>query len=519
MGTGSRARVAEPELDCRDPPDRAAPVGTGAEPVRITPTAAAHFPGIGPTVFLVEAAPEGPRSRRRYSADTIRAIEAAHAQRPDAHDRHGSRHPGPGRGPHHLAAQFGLAILRHGGNAIEGDGFRIVHAPDAEPIAIDACGAAATRATPQWYRSRGFDAIPARGPLAANTVAGAVSGWEAALAIGRRWGGTCPLDRLLDDAIRYAEHGVPVTASQHATTRDKRAELEAVPGFAEQFLPGGVVPAVGDRFVNERLGRTFRRLAQDGLDSFHRGPLADTVAADLARIGSPLTGDDLARHRAQVKRPLALRPGTAYNFPPPTQQWHSVSGSNASSRPCGAVRVHQESTGCAAYHQAGSPVPGLTEPDYPSSQIQLEQPLRHRRRPRRHMDQSRDHVGQVEATIEPIRELRQVTLCILGTSRMGGAAQGILDVAGNRVHPPEFGGLDAGASPADHAPVMLAARGGHALKQANPSQSTRVPASRCCCAQATSPASACAACAMRRCRRCPDGGAASSPSLLSCPVS
>ena len=243
--------------------------------------------------------------------------------------------------PHHLAAQSGLAVLREGGNAIEamvaaaatiavvyphmnaigGDGFWIVHTPGAKPIAIDACGGAAARATPEWYRSRGLDAIPARGPLAANTVAGTVSGWEAALAVGKHWGGTHSLDRLLADAIHYAEHCAPVTASQHVNTLGKRAELEAVPGFAEQFLPGGAVPAPGDRFVNERLGRTLRRLVRDGLDSFYRGPLADAIAADLARVGSPLSGADLARHRAQVKAPLALplRPGTAYNFPPPTQ--------------------------------------------------------------------------------------------------------------------------------------------------------------------------------------------------------
>ena len=243
--------------------------------------------------------------------------------------------------PHHLAAQSGLAVLREGGDAIEamvaaaaaiavvyphmnaigGDGFWLVRAPGDEPMAIDACGAAAMHATPDWYRSRGFDAIPARSPLAANTVAGTVSGWEAAIAISRRWGGTLPLERLLADAVHYAEHGVPVTASQHANTRAKRIDLEAVPGFARQFLPGGAIPAVGDRFVNDRLGQTLRRLARDGLDSFYRGPLAGAIAADLARAGSPLAGDDLARHRAQVKAPLALalRPGTAYNLPPPTQ--------------------------------------------------------------------------------------------------------------------------------------------------------------------------------------------------------
>ena len=243
--------------------------------------------------------------------------------------------------PHHLAAQAGLSILREGGNAIEamvaaaaaiavvyphmnaigGDGFWIVRAPGAEPVAIDACGAAAARATPGWYRSQGFEAIPARGSLAANTVAGTVSGWEAALAIGRDWGGTHSRERLLADAIHYAEHGTPVTASQHANTRGKRAELEDVPGFAEQFLPGGSAPAVGARFVNERLARTLRRLAEDGFDSFYRGPLARTIASDLARVGSPLSGADLERHRAQMKAPLALalRPGTACNFPPPTQ--------------------------------------------------------------------------------------------------------------------------------------------------------------------------------------------------------
>ena len=243
--------------------------------------------------------------------------------------------------PHHLAAQSGLAVLREGGNAIEamvaaaatiavvyphmnaigGDGFWIVHAPGAEPIAIDACGAAAGRATPEWYRSRGFDAIPTRGPLAANTMAGTISGWESALSIVRRWGGALPLDRLLADAIHYAERGVPVTASQHANAIAKRAELEAVPGFARQFLPGGAPPAAGDVFVNERLGRTLRRLARDGLDSFYRGPLARTIAADLAQAGSPIASTDLERHRAEVRPPLSLslRPGTAYNFPPPTQ--------------------------------------------------------------------------------------------------------------------------------------------------------------------------------------------------------
>ena len=42
----------------------------------------------------------------------------------------------------------------------------------------DAEAAAAAQADPAFYRDRGLEGIPARGPLAANTVAGAVSGWR-----------------------------------------------------------------------------------------------------------------------------------------------------------------------------------------------------------------------------------------------------------------------------------------------------------------------------------------------------
>src|SRR5438552_18604336 len=94
--------------------------------------------------------------------------------------------------PHALAAQSAADVLREGGNALEamiaaaatipvvyphmnsigGDAFWLVHVPGDEPRAIDACGAAAGLATIDFYRSRGLQAIPLRGPLAAHTAAG-----------------------------------------------------------------------------------------------------------------------------------------------------------------------------------------------------------------------------------------------------------------------------------------------------------------------------------------------------------
>ena len=243
--------------------------------------------------------------------------------------------------PHALAAQSALAAMREGGNALEamvaaaatiavvyphmnaigGDAFWCVSVPGSPPRSIDACGAAAGSASIDFYRERGLATIPFRGGVAANTVAGTVSGWELALELSASLGGRLPLPRLLADAIGYARDGIPVTRSQSATTRVKCEGLAGQPGFDETFLVDGAAPAVGTRFRNARLGATLERLAHAGLADFYRGDLARSFAKDLAAVGSPLSLADFESHRARWTVPLALAHsrGTVLNVPPPTQ--------------------------------------------------------------------------------------------------------------------------------------------------------------------------------------------------------
>ena len=163
--------------------------------------------------------------------------------------------------PHSLASESALAVLREGGNALEamiaaaatiavvyphmnsigGDSFWVIHSPGKAMGGIDACGAAAGLATKEWYRERGITkTIPFRGPVAANTVAGTISGWGAAHKLSKQGlGGRMPLSRLLADAIHYAESGVPVTHSQSSLTAKKSEELKLIPGFAKTFLVNG----------------------------------------------------------------------------------------------------------------------------------------------------------------------------------------------------------------------------------------------------------------------------------------
>ena len=250
--------------------------------------------------------------------------------------------------PHHLAASSACAVLREGGNAVEamvaaaatiavvyphmnsigGDGFWIISQPGQAPVAIDACGRAAGAASLDFYASRGLKAIPGRGPLAANTVAGAVSGWQEALQHSHKLGGRLPLSRLLQDAIWYAREGAPVTQSQVNFTAKFLPELAHLPGFAGQFLdapesPGQTaqVPGVNTLRRYPALARTLQTLAERGLDDYYRGSIAESVAAEHERLGGPLRLADLQAHQASSAEPLSARVSgaTLFNLRPPTQ--------------------------------------------------------------------------------------------------------------------------------------------------------------------------------------------------------
>lgn len=234
--------------------------------------------------------------------------------------------------PHSLAAESGCAVLREGGNAIEamiaaaatiamvyphmngigGDGFWVVLPPGGKPFAIEACGPAAGLASIGWYKERGLDSIPFRGPNAANTMAGAIGGWKLAL---EQSGGRIPLHRLLAEAIQYGREGFPVTPSQTECTAHKRAELEPQPGFAEAFLgQGGVMR-------RPKLAAVMEQLSAAGLDDFYRGDLAKSMAADLEQLGSPLRLADFEAYRARLVEPATLAHGAGqlFNMTLPTQ--------------------------------------------------------------------------------------------------------------------------------------------------------------------------------------------------------
>ncbi len=251
--------------------------------------------------------------------------------------------------PQHLASQAGLSVLREGGNALEavvataaalgvvyphmtglgGDAFWTIYNPEGfgagfpdNVLCLDACGKSGQAVTPEALALAGHKAVPRRGPWAAITVPGAVSGWQAALDLARAWGGKAlPLPRLLEEAVFYAANGFAVSRGQHEFCVEAAGELLELPDFAAQFMPGGKAPEQGSRLAQPALAETLRRLGREGLDSFYRGKLAARIGTELSRAGSPLTSADFAGQRAEVKVPLRadLSCARVFNQPPPSQ--------------------------------------------------------------------------------------------------------------------------------------------------------------------------------------------------------
>ncbi|MEO0608736.1 MAG: gamma-glutamyltransferase, partial [Pseudomonadota bacterium] len=195
--------------------------------------------------------------------------------------------------------------------------------PEGALFAIDACGAAGENVDLNLYAKADLNTIPFRGPFAAITTAGAVSGWARVLSEAQS---NLSLETLLSAAIGHAENGVAVTESGAALAASKDAELAGNAGYASVFRPAGRPLQAGETLHQPALAQTLKRLVQNGLHDFYSGEIAADLSEDLAAAGSPITASDLATHEAFKTTPLATRACAAdlYNFPPPTQGLSSL---------------------------------------------------------------------------------------------------------------------------------------------------------------------------------------------------
>ncbi len=239
--------------------------------------------------------------------------------------------------PHYLASQAGVDLLKLGGNAVDaaiaanavlqvvyphllglgGDLFLLLYsARDGQVHGLNASGRAPRAATIERYRALGYDVMPEFG-IHTVTVPGCASGWQ--LAADRF--GELGLARSLSPAIAYAEEGFAVGPDLHRALTRVHALPSTHRSWRDNFIPGGVIPAVGSVARAPALGRTLRAIAEHGADVFYRGSVAELIADFFAREGGLITQEDLAAHTSEWVAPLSVAFAglDVYELPPNTQ--------------------------------------------------------------------------------------------------------------------------------------------------------------------------------------------------------
>ncbi|WFE29966.1 gamma-glutamyltransferase [Solwaraspora sp. WMMD791] len=216
-----------------------------------------------------------------------------------------------------LAAAAALTVAYPHQCSAGGDLTALVRTPDGRVRAVLSIGAAAAGIDVAALRAAG-DRMPPGGPFTV-TVPGVVAGWAALAGLG----GQLPLARVLAPAVELAVGGVPVSPGLAAAILRRIDVIRADPGLAALLLDGDGTPLpAGSVLRQPALARSLGTIGADWRD-YYQGELAQTLAAGLAALGSPLTAADLAGHAAEITDPLryaAAGSEVTWSVAPPPSQ-------------------------------------------------------------------------------------------------------------------------------------------------------------------------------------------------------
>lgn len=243
--------------------------------------------------------------------------------------------------PQAEAAFAGARVLESGGNAADalvtaafvqgvvdphrsgagGFGCATICFPARGPaLAIDFHGRAGQRSQPDQWENIFESAAPdgfgyvVQGKVndvgyRAITVPGMVAG---VAEIHRRFG-SLPWRDLVLRAAQYAEDGFLVTPDLaefwirpglhgRVSTRDRLSQTDT--GKSICIKPDGSTYRAGEVFRQPMLAATYRRLAEEGPESFYRGSLAEEIIRDWEHHDALVTRADLANYQPEVRPPL-----------------------------------------------------------------------------------------------------------------------------------------------------------------------------------------------------------------------
>jgi gamma-glutamyltranspeptidase/glutathione hydrolase len=236
------------------------------------------------------------------------------------------------------ATQIGIDVLKAGGNAIDaavataaalgvvepfsagigGGGFMMIYLKDQNRVVtLDGREEAPASATPTMFDDPDHpgQALPFMPNRISNGAAVGVPGtlltWSEALA---RYG-TISLANALKPAIALATDGYEVDATYAQQLSDNQSRFAAFPATQALLFPNGQLPAVGSRIRNPDLAKTYRLIAERGINHFYRGEIGEAIVRTVQKpptvehppfrvIAGGMTMTDLDHYNVRIRTPI-----------------------------------------------------------------------------------------------------------------------------------------------------------------------------------------------------------------------
>lgn len=266
------------------------------------------------------------------------APESASGYRIGLGTRHAEGHMAAAANP--LAAEAGREMLRQGGSAIDAavamqavltlvepqssgiGGGAFIMLWDGQTVrAYDGRETAPAGATEQLLLKADGTPMAFRDAQIGGRSVG-TPGVLRALEMAHKKTGRLPWARLFEPAIRLSEQGFAISPRLHMLIGEDRFIAQS-PDMAGYFLnPDGTPKATGTLLKNPALAAVFRRIAKEGPDALHHGPIADEIARKVqghANAGS-LSVADLNGYAAKERAPLCTdyKQWKVCGMPPPS---------------------------------------------------------------------------------------------------------------------------------------------------------------------------------------------------------